>query len=296
MPLSLLPLLQTAVAPSAEAATVGTGKCAQTVSTTTGVSVAENANDECVLTFSVSGVDVTWTVPSGGLTNVAYTIKGGRGGSSGASGANYSGTIVSLSSSQQLTIQVGRDGTANSTSRTYPNGGHNNNGGGTGGGATQVFDAVKSSDKSTRVLVAGGGGGAGLGSSSSTYEGKDADGSTGGAAGSVAGCSMTVDSGSSTGVGGITNARSAGAGGGGYAGGGGGGYNSADADPDYRCGDNIGMKGGRGSSYVDPVFATASSGRSVLRPHLSTVEYLGLVCSGTRPAGSIHGRTAGHNP
>jgi hypothetical protein len=47
MPLSLLPILQTAIAPVAQAATVGSGKCEQTVSTTNGVSVTEDGNGDC---------------------------------------------------------------------------------------------------------------------------------------------------------------------------------------------------------------------------------------------------------
>lgn len=258
MPLSLLPLLQTAIAPSALAATAGSGLCAQTVGSTSGVTVVDNGNGTCTLTFAATGSSNTWTVPGGGLTNVTFEIKGARG-TSGLGGATFTGTINALTEGEVLTIEVGRTLAANATGSAFPNGGASTSGSGYGGGgATQVTRS------GARVLVAGGGGGGGTSFvAGSAANGGNASNTAGGSAGvGVITCSPGPNAGRNAGdvrtplgLGGSTGVRGSGAGGGGYAGGGGG---AKTANTNCVLDDHGGY-GGNGSSYRDSTFASSGT-------------------------------------
>ncbi len=252
----------------ASAVSVGTGNCAQTFDSSSGIVVTTSGNN-CVLTFSYSGEMRTWTVPSGGLTDISFTIKGAAGGGSfpdASYGASFSGTIASLASMSVAYITVGGIGGNPSGGFGGSNGGNGgNNGSRGGGGSTDI--RVGSSNSSDRKIVAGGGGGA-SGVSAVNRNGSNASGSSGGAGGnsgtqSGSNCLGTSGLGAiSGGAGGkaapsvagfeSTTCRNAGGGGGGYAGGGGAGNTNNGSN-------STGGKGGSGSSYWANGFADISS-------------------------------------
>ena len=258
--LSILLLVQFVVAlnwpPASHAVTTGIGNCIQTVDTTTAVSVTSSGGN-CVVTFNYLGATNIWTVPSTGLTNVSFSIRGSKGGGTAPDagyGAFFSGVIPTLSASSQIYINVGGQGLANGNGGFGGSAGGNvglNNGAYGGGGSTDV--RVGSNTSAARVLVAGGGGGAG-GANVTVSNGSNASGATGGAGKIATSCSGTSGQDASAGGAGgnSINCRNAGAGGGGYAGGGGAGNPSG--------GDNMqGGSGGKGSSFWDSSFATISS-------------------------------------
>lgn len=240
--------------------TAGTGQCRQTFDNTENVTVTGPTAGECQVTFAYRGKSTRWTVPTGGLTNVAFTIKGGAGSDHVAydyersRGAVFSGTITSLSSEGQVFITIGSRATQFASFGGSNGGSGNANGGFYGGGSTDV--RVGGSATSNRKIVAGGGGGASVGNDPSTNA-ADANGATGGSSGYTPYISGSYVCSSTAGVdviwspagrGGTTNCRGGGGGGGGYAGGGGGGGNGTNS--------GNGGFGGRGSSYIDPTFAS----------------------------------------
>ena len=241
---------------NSQALTVGTTTCAQTVDTTTAVSVTTSGQN-CILTFNFSGTTTMWTVPALGLTNVSFTIKGSKGGGSvpdAGYGAQFSGVIPNLSGSSQLYISVGGPGVMNGAGGFGGSAGGNagsNNGGYGGGGSTDI--RLGSNTSAARVLVAGGGGG-GTSVSAVLNNGSDASGPTGGAGRTTASCSGANGADASAGGAGgnSINCRNAGAGGGGYAGGGGGGNSSGGVN-------SSGGHGGNGSSFWDGSFASINS-------------------------------------
>jgi hypothetical protein len=107
---------------SAQAASVGTAPCVQTVTNATGVS-SNLSGSYCVVSFTASGSN-TWTVPGGVSTAEVLVVGGGGGGGSssdnvGAGGGGAGGFIqqtVSLSSRSSVSIQVGAGGTATTSS------------------------------------------------------------------------------------------------------------------------------------------------------------------------------------
>jgi hypothetical protein len=248
----------------ARAVTVGTGNCAQSFDSSSGVVVTTSGNN-CVITISYSGEMRTWTIPSGGLTNISFSIKGAAGGGTypdASYGASFAGTILSLSGMDSVYITVGGIGgipTGGFGGSAGGNGGNNGSRG--GGGSTDI--RVGSSSSSDRKLVAGGGGGA-SGVSAVNKNGSNASGVNGGAGGntgtqSAGNCLGTTGSNSSNGGSGgkaapsvagfeSTTCRNAGGGGGGYAGGGGAGNSNNGSN-------STGGKGGSGSSYWAAGFA-----------------------------------------
>lgn len=144
------------------------------------------------VTFSYTGSDQTFTVPSG-VTQIFIKAWGAGGGGgaypNGWDGApateggagGYASGYLSVVSGQQLTVIVGEGGTSPtsaSSASTYGGGGGVNGtlGGGKGGGRSAVRNA-----SNTEFITAGGGGG---GSNSTNY-----DTSTGGAGGGANGVS-----------------------------------------------------------------------------------------------------------
>ena len=112
--------------PAAEAASVGSGVCQQTVGSATNVTVAIFEND-CVVTFANPGT-TTWTVPEG-ATRVSVLLVGGggsggfgtsystAGGGGGGGGVSYT-TLDSLSGNLTLTVGAGGSG-SDASSRNW---------------------------------------------------------------------------------------------------------------------------------------------------------------------------------
>ena len=225
-------------------------------------------------TFSYTGSQQTFTVPSGATTTTikAWGAQGGMYNSTwGAGKGGYSTGTLNVSSGETLYIYVGGQGNS-SGSNVQVSGGFNGGGyargktnsayAGSGGGASDVRSSGNA--LTNRAIVAGGGGGAG-GYTSSIMNGGYGGGSTGGtgdpwgrynggsggtqSAGGAQGSNSGYDQDGSLGQGGnqiATNgAWNGSAGGGGYYGGGSGGA--------------VGAGGGGGSGYVGGV----SSGSTI---------------------------------
>lgn len=250
-----------ASAPPATAATVGSGACQQTVDNATGISVTGPSGTTCTMTITRTGSQVTWTVPSGGLTNVGFTIKGGGNSvNKGDKGANFSGTIQTLAAGN-VYMWVGQGvTTGTSTTSGGSSGGSSGANATAGAGSTDI--RVGGTTAAFRKIVAGGGGGW------TTYNWVDFTG--GQAVGSNGGTRTTSNSGGNAacfgsdgssagggGSGGGTTCDGAGGGGGGYAGGA-----SGSSNPGVP-GSSTGGGGGWGNSYVAAGFATATSGTGV---------------------------------
>jgi uncharacterized repeat protein (TIGR02543 family) len=131
--------------PSVRAATVGSGVCAQTVSSETGVSVTRSGND-CIVTFT-SGTNNNWTVPTGVSAVRALVVGGGGGGGAWVGGGGGGGgfrdvSSVAVTPDSTVAVTVGSGGTP-----AVASGGQYNNIVGTNGGESK-FGAI---------LAAGGG-------------------------------------------------------------------------------------------------------------------------------------------
>ena len=170
-------------------------------------------------TFSYTGSQQTWTVPSGvtSITVEGYGAAGGAGESSGSTKSNgglggYLKTTISVTPGDTLYINIGGVGESganigNAVSAGGFNGGGDSanshstdrNGGG-GGGATDIRTSTNLSD---RIFVVGAGGGGGGGSASGTN-------SNGGAGGGTSGENGTDGEGSRKGLGGGGGSQSSG--------------------------------------------------------------------------------------
>lgn len=215
-------------------------------------------------TFSFTGAEQTFIVPSG-VTSLLVDAKGpAAGGAGGRVVAN-----LTVTPGETLRIYVG--GPASGGTGGYNGGGSASNGGYGGAGATDLRQG--GSGAANRVIVAGGGGGNGAsgnnpggvggqggpetggtgGNGSSVVGGTITGGgggtpSAGGAAGSPSGNAGALSNGGAGATGGVL-APGGGGGGGGYYGGGGGGqgdWTNTD-DQDYF---GSGGGGGGGSSYA----------------------------------------------
>lgn len=254
----------------------GSGACAQTLSDTRFVTVSGPVAGMCSITFDYGVIPRTWTVPSGGLSNVSFTIRGGAGGGATSSsrvqthGADFSGTIASLVGGEQVHVYVAQKGHCLQSGvwgGSWGGGGSGQNGSCAGGGSTDI--RIGGTSAGFKKIVAGGGGGVSgaMGCpTGGTYpgcaHGQDANGASAGARGywHTAPVCWGGDGaqhnpnhpdqwGSGTG-GNAMNCRNASSGGGGYAGGGAG---------SNITGGNDGGDGGRGSSFIATGFAAASS-------------------------------------
>ena len=253
----------------------GSGVCAQTLSDTSFVTVTGPVAGVCTITFDYGVIPRTWTVPSGGLSNVSFTIRGGAGGTYGGGaprnyGAVFSGTIPSLDGGEAVYVYVAQKGHCTSGGvwgGSWGGGGSGNNGSCAGGGSTDI--RIGGTSAGFKKIVAGGGGGvsgAGGCPTGGSYpgcaHGQDANGASAGARGywhSSVFCSggdgavhnpNQADQWGSGMGGNANNCRNASSGGGGYAGGGAGSNIS---------GGNDGGDGGRGSSYIANGFASAAT-------------------------------------
>ncbi len=238
------------------------GGCTSSRDTTITVRSATTAS------FSYTGSQQTWTVPSG-VTSIQIECWGAQGGerSAGVSPGlgGYAKGYRSVSPGQSLYIYVGGQGTGVSNSvfggAGWNGGGNAEGSGGGGGGGTDV--RAGGTALTNRIIVAGGGGGTGYNAGdagdgggltggdggnaadgSAAYGGDGGTQSAGGAGGSTGGTSGTLGQGGNGGD--RTGIGYSGGGGGGYYGGGGGG----------GCvvyGTGYGASGGGGSSYLGGV-------------------------------------------
>lgn len=131
------------------------------------LTIGTTAAQALTQTFSYTGAEQTFTVPSG-VTSVNVTAVGGHGGSAAASGgaaAQVSGGL-SVTPGETLYIEVGGNGIdGNPGGNTVSAGGFNGGapGGAGGGGASDVRTSPRTGGLSpdSRLLVAAGGGGSG---------------------------------------------------------------------------------------------------------------------------------------
>jgi hypothetical protein len=152
--------------------------------------------------FSFSGAGQFWVVPAG-VTEAAFTLQGGAGGSvasgaDGGLGAELRATIP-VTPGERLTILVGGQGTDDGLAG-FNGGGTAVAGAGSGGGATTVLSGTGAT-----LLVAGGGGGAGAAGTGTApgAGGGGGDAGTAGAPGVASGGSTPGGGGLAIGVGGV---------------------------------------------------------------------------------------------
>lgn len=184
--LSALPVFLPEVA---QAATVGSGLCQQTVGATTGVSVVQSGND-CIITFTSSAASTTWTAPNY-LVTLRYLVvgagaSGDRGICSkywghGGGGGQVIDSTMSPVGGTSYTVSVGAGGAAT--------GGCNAQTDGKPGG-NSVFATVTAAGGSgaTANSAVGGTSGSGyLGGTATVRLGAGAGGGAGGSAGGTNG-------------------------------------------------------------------------------------------------------------
>lgn len=158
------------------AATVGSGICTQTVSSSVGVTVTTSGIN-CIVRFDASN---TWTAPTG-VSGLDVLVVGGGGGGGGGSRATYEAlrgaggggaggalthrTSLGFTGGSSFTVTVGSGGAGGSA---------NNNADGFGSaGAAGGTSSLSATGFTTSSAAGGGGGGAQWGSSSTNDSGGD---------------------------------------------------------------------------------------------------------------------------
>ncbi|MFC9552741.1 glycine-rich protein [Rhodococcus sp. NPDC056960] len=223
----------------------------------------QGAGTQVTCTFTFTGSAQSFTVPDG-ITSLAVTATGGRGGNSSGTNDAILGGPAAVASGQltvaagdALYIQVGGNGGDGTGAAGYNGGGAGGEVSGGGGGASDV--RTGSGELADRQIVASGGGGAGdtyiggggnlMGSAGQAGGGGGGGGGATDTGGGIGGNGGTDPHGSpgEAGVGGAA-AGAGGGGGGGWFGGGGG-------------ADNYGGGGGGGGSSYAPggTFAAAAA-------------------------------------
>lgn len=221
----------------------------------------QGTGTQVTCTFTSTGSAQSFTVPDG-ITSLAVTATGGRGGNGGqilGGAAAVATGRLTVAAGDALYIQVGGNGGDGTGLAGYNGGGAGGTGAGGGGGASDV--RTGSGELADRQIVAAGGGGAGDtyigGAGNLTPTGPDGQAGGGGGggggatgvAGGVGGNGGSDPHGSpgEAGIGGAA-AGASGGGGGGWFGGGGG-------------ADNYGGGGGGGGSSYAPggTLATAAA-------------------------------------
>lgn len=264
--------LEVSAAPPAAAATVGSGACEQTVDSASGVSVTQSGAN-CIMTLTRIGSAIQWTIPAGGLSSVDFTIKGGSGGGlSATDGAVFTGRISRALTPSDGTVYIWVGGSGDGVcggqavwGGSWGRGG-GSNGACAGGGSSDI--RIGGANSEFRRVVAGGGGGSGNADYQAVYNGGDSSSASPGGGGNGGSGTCTGTSGEAaasgtvhTGTGGFPGfydgsnwipCRNAGGGGGGYAGGGGAGSLNSSS--------NAAGRGGRGSSFINSTYASATSG------------------------------------
>ncbi|OUS94613.1 hypothetical protein CA951_16975 [Rhodococcus sp. NCIMB 12038] len=221
----------------------------------------QGAGTQVTCTFTSTGSAQSFTVPEG-ITSLAVTATGGRGGNGGqilGGAAAVATGRLTVAAGDALYIQVGGNGDDDTGLAGYNGGGAGGAGAGGGGGASDV--RTGSGELADRQIVAAGGGGAGdtyiggVGNLTPTGPDGQAGGGGGGGGGATGATGGVGGNGGSdphgspgeAGVGGAA-AGASGGGGGGWFGGGGGAVNYG------------GGGGGGGSSYAPGgTFAAAAA-------------------------------------
>lgn len=207
-------------------------------------------------TYSYTGSNQTFTVPTG-LTSFVVDIMGAGGGSQGGSGSGGTGGRTqgtrTASAGQSYIVIVGERGKTTSSGSSFGGGGsytsgHGNGGG--GGGLSGIF--LTSYTHGNSVAIAGGGGGGAYGGNSGGHGGGSSGngGSHGAGGGSQSGGGSGQGGGSSGSAlqGGATvGGGNGGSGGGGYYGGGGGAEGGTDTS------------GAGGSGYIGGLVSGATT-------------------------------------
>ena len=248
---------------SANAATIGTTPCVQTIDTTAGVTVFREGSS-CYVAFKTVQSYI-WTPPSGiNSIDLLVVAGGGGGGSRHAGGGGAGGVINNLNvalTSNNLSITVGGGGGGGAAATSGGNNGSNG------------FDSVVSgTGLITRTAVGGGGGGYGGGTNSG--------GSGAGGGSSGAGGAATSGQGNA-GSAGLTNSSSYWVGGGGGGAGSGGGASASN-------------KGGNGGAGIEISWITANAASNTGVGVLSSGKYyLAGGGGGGTDSNSIPGGSAG---
>jgi len=206
-------------------------------------------------TYSYTGSNQTFTVPTG-LTSFVVDIMGAGGGSQGGSGSGGTGGRTqgtrTASAGQSYIVIVGERGKTTSSGSSFGGGGsytsgHGNGGG--GGGLSGIF--LTSYTHGNSVAIAGGGGGGAFGGNAGGHGGgSSGNGGSHGAGGgsqSSGGSGGGGSSGSALQGGATTGGGNGGSGGGGYYGGGGGSEGSTDTS------------GAGGSGYIGGLVSGATT-------------------------------------
>ena len=260
-------------------------------------------------TYSYTGADQSFTVPSGITKFNAYLWGAGAGGGGhnpggvGGVGGYTTGT-VSTTAGTTYSIVVGKGGEtrgggagAAGSAYGFPGNAGNSGFGGQGGGLTGIFTgstSVASTDTSRAVLVAGGGGGG-------AYDTPTSPGGPGGGSSGVSGSNATPTpggGGTQSAAGGGPNPGSsmaggrAGGGDEGGGGGGGGGYYGGGAGSGVTGGAGGGGSGYIGHASVSNGTTTAASLGATLPPESSSPYYSAGI--GIPATYNSSGAVAGH--
>jgi hypothetical protein len=158
----LFGLLNASSLPPAVAATIGSGKCVQTVDSITGVSVVESGAF-CYVAFK-SGTRV-WTSPVGVVSIDLLVVGGGGGGASrhaggGGAGGLLQSTGVGINGSD-LTITVGTGGAGGAAQSTAGSNASNGTNSSVSGGGITTLNAVGGGGGSSNATAGSGGSGGG---------------------------------------------------------------------------------------------------------------------------------------
>jgi YD repeat-containing protein len=253
-------------------------------------------NGSGAVTFSETGANQSWTVPTG-ITSILAVVYGASGGGTYAGEGSEIIATLPVTAGQTLTLVVGGEGTHDCGCAGFNGGGSAYYYAGTGGGASDI--RIGGTALSNRVVVAGGGGGEAQGyDSSSLGYGGNGGGTTAQVGGNANSCTATGGGGGTAtaggaggtggngsgyagtlGVGGEGNpggAWSGGGGGGGYYGGGGG----AECNGGWSGGG-----GGGGSDYIEPSATNVQDSPGVNIGNGSVTIYYG----GAVPATTLNG-------
>jgi hypothetical protein len=236
-------------------------------------------------TFTYTGSDQSFVVPTNTTSIKVYMWAGGGQGSTtpnngsfyGGAGAYVQG-VLTVTPGETLTIYVGQRGTAGPTF-AYKNGGYNSAsdlGTGTGGGRSGI---ARSSTNIIAVGAGGGGGGSGNGGAGGITSGSAGTGTNPGGGGTQS-AGGTAGS-SSYNSGGVGQNFGGGTGPGGYGGSGGDGFYGGGGGAAFGSG-QLGGGGGGGSSLTSNLtsLVTSVSSNGYSAPNTRSMYYISNVASG----------------
>jgi hypothetical protein len=163
----LLSSQSTFIAPAQASATIGEEPCVQTVNDSTGVTVTKVGSD-CVISFTSTGINYSWTVPAGVTAVRALLVAGGGAGAGGLGGGGGAGEMLETSAfdltpGANISITVGAGGGARAWRPGDP--GQNSifstltaHGGGGGGSENNPPNVFPPTDSQSNFGSGGGGG------------------------------------------------------------------------------------------------------------------------------------------